>query len=424
MKKDVFCIHPWSSITIEPPGDLRVCCFVGETTSQKHFGAHGIQAGDTRGLAFDDDIRKMNVLTTPLTDGLNSQIHKEIRKYQLEDKRHPACHVCWKRDDAAIAMSKKINKDVPSNSMRIANSFKNKFMNYNYDHPLIDDILNVLYKADKDDGTINSPKVLSLDLRFDNLCNQKCIMCSPMYSNLWYEDYMKLRNTNNAEFDQMENKRLVIFKKENGTYNDDLIDWQNSDVWWNQFDLIKSDLRFIYVTGGEPFLSKAHSKMLDILIKNDLAKNIILDYDTNMSVINSKILNQLQHFKKIIMRMSIDDTENRYELIRFPGKWKTLLKNIETLEQSAIHKKFDLSIASCIGIHSIFAPLRLYKEFGKRYSLHFRLLDYPIEYDIGNLSSNIKKKIISTYDSANIPTHIKSLIVGHLTQNINSVTVD
>ena len=41
------------------------------------------------------------------------------------------------------------------------------------------------------DGTTKA-KVVNLDLRFGNLCNQKCIMCSPQHSNLWYSDWVAI----------------------------------------------------------------------------------------------------------------------------------------------------------------------------------------------------------------------------------------
>ena len=407
MNKDVFCIHPWSAITINPQGDFRVCCFSGENSGVEYFD-HNIVVNNNRGLANDDNEKRMNVLTTPLTNVLNSKIHKEIRKHQIENKRHPACNICWGRDDAAEEMTKKTGKYVSSNSMRIADSFGKKFdINLSQEN----------FKT-SDDGTLDFPVLLSLDIRFDNLCNMKCIMCQPTYSNLWYEDWIKLHNT--TTFNRGPDKFNII-QKENGNYTTDFIDWQNSDIWWKQVDEIKHNLRHLYITGGEPFLSKSHNKLLDILIKDDFAKNITLEYDTNMSVINPKIINQLNKFKKIVIRMSIDDTEERYELIRFPGKWQTLIKNIETLEKSEIYNKIELSIALCLGTYSLFSPLRVYSKFGKKYQINTRLLEFPGEYDIKYLSSDMKKKVIEVYDKADIPILTKSLIVGHLTKTLNQI---
>ena len=92
MNKDVFCIHPWSAITINPQGDFRVCCFSGENSGVEYFD-HNIVVKNNRGLANDDNEKRMNVLTTPLTNVLNSKIHKEIRKHQIENKKIGRAHV-------------------------------------------------------------------------------------------------------------------------------------------------------------------------------------------------------------------------------------------------------------------------------------------------------------------------------------------
>ena len=41
------------------------------------------------------------------------------------------------------------------------------------------------------DGSIDKEKfpISFLDIRFGNLCNLKCAMCSPTDSNQWYDDY-------------------------------------------------------------------------------------------------------------------------------------------------------------------------------------------------------------------------------------------
>ena len=108
-------------------------------------------------------------------------------------------------------------------------------------------------------------------------------------------------------------------------------------------------------------------------------------------------------------------------MIRFPGKWQTLIKNIETLEKSEIYNKIELSIALCLGIYSLFSPLRVYSKFGKKYQINTRLLEFPGEYDIKYLSSDMKKKVIEVYDKADIPILTKSLIVGHLTKTLNQI---
>jgi hypothetical protein len=52
--KETFCTLPWSSILILPSGDFKICCFTG------HKLPHG---GDSHGVAVDENMKAMNVLT-------------------------------------------------------------------------------------------------------------------------------------------------------------------------------------------------------------------------------------------------------------------------------------------------------------------------------------------------------------------------
>ena len=43
----------------------------------------------------------------------------------------------------------------------------------------------------KDDGGHGTPKMAYFDLRFSNLCNMMCRTCSPVFSSMWYDDFVK-----------------------------------------------------------------------------------------------------------------------------------------------------------------------------------------------------------------------------------------
>lgn len=407
MNKDVFCIMPWSSITISPTGDFRVCCFSGENVVPRNT-FNGIPSRENdQGVPTDNLGENLNILTHSLSDALNSNLHKEIRLAQVNGIKHPSCHVCWIRDDA----SKKSN--AYSNSMRIARSF-DQFPLYDVNETSVR-----VDTADKNidaTGTINKP-ILSLDIRFSNLCNMKCIMCSPRYSNLWYEDWIKLNNSNDFALGL---KKFKIIDKNETKKTSNMSDWYNTQIWWDQFDKIKNGLVHLYITGGEPFLVPAHGKMLDILITSNLAKNITLEYDTNLSVINDKILERFRNFKKVNLRISCDDTKERYELIRFPGKFQRLVDNLQILRDKKLSNVEIQCITTCIGIYSLFAPLRLHSFFGPLgYKINTRILEYPLEYEFTYLSARIKQKVIDIYTKCNVPTYVSSLIIGHLKETLN-----
>ena len=82
-------------------------------------------------------------------------------------------------------------------------------------------------------------------------------------------------------------------------------------------------------------------------------------------------------------------------------------------------------MTSCIGIHNIFAPIRLYQEFHEdveRFSL--RLLRRPIEYDIMFLNKNMKLEILEKYEKSNIPLKHKTVVMGYLQNNLDTEDIN
>ena len=104
--------------------------------------------------------------------------------------------------------------------------------------------------------------------------------------------------------------------------------WWETDIWWNRFDEISPNLRHLYFTGGEPLLVPAMKECLTRLIDKGYSKDIELRYDTNFSVINSNLFDLWKKFKKIVLCVSIDETYDRYNLIRNPGKFEVLINNL------------------------------------------------------------------------------------------------
>ena len=129
-------------------------------------------------------------------------------------------------------------------------------------------------------------------------------------------------------------------------------------------------------------------------------------------------MERFSHFKKIILAVSCDDIEEQYEHIRFPGKWETITSNLNKLKQNNIE---ITRLTSCVGIYSIFSPIRLYNHFSKlgyeTYS--FRTLRAPEQYDIAYLPDDVKIKVIDTYKASNLPEKWKNFICGYLENSMN-----
>jgi MoaA/NifB/PqqE/SkfB family radical SAM enzyme len=424
--KETFCTLPWSSILILPSGDFKICCFTG------HKLPHG---GDSHGVAVDENMKAMNVLTHSIKDAMNSVWHKEVRAAQAKGERHEACKVCWDRDDAASrqgvhSTSLRVNRTYDQNVEGAARYSSIPDRNRPGGQPMIGSAIpeNVSsWLINQETGEMKDIMPISLDIRFSNLCNAKCIMCTPLYSTMWYEDYEKL--TGNDSFDAGPVRYNILKQpKVSGrfTYSSDMPEWRDDPRWWKQLDELSPHLRHIYITGGEPFIQPIHDKFIERLVVGGYAKNIVIEYDTNLSVINPKILKFLSEFKDIILRISTDDVGDRYELIRYPLKFDRLMNNMVMLKDYGLDKKID-TITTCIGIYSMYAPMRMYETFAPMgYDKYFiRILRSPKAVDMAYLPRKIKEKVIKDYDENNFLPHFhKTHVAGYLKNNFDLVEDD
>ena len=333
--------------------------------------------------------------------------------------------MCWDRDDAATRQGE------ISTSLRVVRSYyqgtwgEKNTPDRQGGFPMRDAV--TFDSADKwmdDDGKINTMP-LSLDIRFSNLCNSKCIMCEPLYSTLWYEDYEAVFGKNYFEAGV---KKYNIIKKTGGsrtTYTDDMPNWNNHPKWWAQFDKMAPHLRHVYVTGGEPFLQPVHDVFLQKLVELGYAKDIVMEYDTNLTVINPWILEMLKEFKDVIIRVSLDGVKDQYNYIRYPANFDRVLSNIDLLEQYGMREKI-VNISCCIGIYSIFSPIEHHNFFKPLGYTQFvnRLLRSPAVIDIANLPRGIKQRVIDIYEESGISGFDSKHVVGYLKNTMDKYTDD
>lgn len=92
------------------------------------------------------------------------------------------------------------------------------------------------------------------------------------------------------------------------------------------------DLRELHFSGGEPFMHKTVEEMIDYLIDKEATKDILLKFNTNCTVVPDRMVEKLKRFEQIFLALSIDAYGKYWEYIRYPGKWKSMVHNIEKLK--------------------------------------------------------------------------------------------
>lgn len=153
---------------------------------------------------------------------------------------------------------------------------------------------------------ILNPTIKYLDLKPGIVCNFKCRICSPGASSMHVQE-------------QAREKKIEINLPE------DWIDSQSNQI----FDII-DDVNDIYMCGGEPFLMKNLTRLIENIISKGRAKNIKLHYNSNGSIYPDFLIDHWKQFQFVTLQLSIDNIGARFELER-GGNWVEVEKNIKDL---------------------------------------------------------------------------------------------
>ena len=204
---------------------------------------------------------------------------KQIRRDMLDNKFPNNCRDCYLKEQH----HKTTNFDNISNRL--------------YHIKILKDSPFKLYKDE------HKFELQQMDLRWRNTCNFACVYCDPTFSSVW------------AKFegvpDRMTNKSM-----------DETFSFVKQNI---------KNLKTIYMAGGEPFLIKENLKIIDLIQKEN--PDLLLRINTNLSILTPKIYKQLQLLKNVHWIVSAEATGKKFNYIRWPGNYQTLIQNIKKIQQ-------------------------------------------------------------------------------------------
>jgi len=304
-----------------------------------------------------DVFNHIKVLDVPIKEMWHSKEYNRVRDRMLKGEYLDCCARCYREEDAGLESAR---------------------MRHN-----------------KNWGSyISEPKILLLDLRLGNICNLKCRMCNPAISTAWIEDEKKLsvRNYSKTSLEKMEN-----------------YDWYNQESFWNDLTTVLDSCEMIYLSGGEPaLLMDQQIKLFDKCIEMGVAKNIEIEYNTNLTIDVSKTSKYWKHFKHTKINCSIDGIGEVNDYIRYPSKWDRVEKNFLLLHEMTkgnnahINPVITVQILNILHLNSIFEYL---KELKLKATLN--ILDEPNFYNVKVLPKNLKDKAIKRLSTWNVPELIE-----------------
>jgi len=141
-------------------------------------------------------------------------------------------------------------------------------------------------------------KPFHVDFHLGNKCNLQCKMCASWASKNWFDADKKL-NSISKDLDRTPIKK----------YDMDI------SIFKNHKEMFSKVARFDF-KGGEPMLYDSMVEMVDNFVSWGYAKNMILSYVTNASVLNKEAIKLWKHFKEVRIIASIDGTDDMFSYIR------------------------------------------------------------------------------------------------------------
>jgi len=277
LPSNTFCVLPFMHAAVSPTGSFRVCC----NSNPKNNKIWKTENKEYK--MFRDDINEV----------WNSETYKTIRKQFIDGERPETCQRCFREEDAGIR------------SPRIG-----------YNEKWFKDDVQVAEEIPLD--------VRYVDIRLGNLCNLKCRMCNPWSSSMWVKDWNKVVDT--AELAPNE-----PLSDEDLAWMEQLGEWPDRKGTGKNFVEIAHTIVEIYLTGGEPTLATSQYALFDYCIENDLASNIKLKYNTNLTNVPQKMIDYWRHFKGVQLNASIDATGALDRYIRYPSNWSKIEENFDAL---------------------------------------------------------------------------------------------
>tara|TARA_R110002153_G_scaffold29711_3_gene91109 strand:+ start:33323 stop:34738 length:1416 start_codon:yes stop_codon:yes gene_type:complete len=307
LPSETFCALPWLHLSTRPNGHMRVCCTANASAVSVNADSNNKTVSES-GVLRRDDGKPANLATTGLLESWNNEYMKSIRKMMLKGEQPQSCTKCFKEEESG------------HKSKRIWET--RKWVN----ELGIDDIIG----NTKEDGSVD-PKIRYIDLRLGSKCQLACVMCSPHDSSNWVPEHKKIYPT--LKNDQL--KKSMAWEKESGklAWSGGSYNWhkKNPSFWKELYEQLPH-LKQLYWAGGESLIMDDHYTLLEKIIKDGLAKNIELRYNSNGIEWREDLFDLWKQFRNVIFHFSIDDIEDRLEYIRYPSDWNQIEEQIHKLD--------------------------------------------------------------------------------------------
>ena len=293
LSSNTFCPLPWIHLATRPNGDVRLCCTANAS------GADIIDTKDV-GLVKQDGV-VMNLRDHTIEEVWNSEQMKQTRLQMLAGDKPASCLKCYQEEHNGIVSKRQWETVVWKERINIEE----------------------IVAKTSPDGAL-PVDIPYFDLRLGNMCQLKCVMCSPHDSSAWIKEW-KI---------QYPKYKTIELKQDQQWDIDFDYTWYQKGVFLESMRSQAHNIKELYFAGGEPLLIPEHYKILEFMIESGAASGCILRYNSNGLELPEKLFELWKHFKQVKFNFSVDAVGARNDYIRYPSKWADVVANLKRLDDT------------------------------------------------------------------------------------------
>ena len=259
----------------------------------------------------------------------NTDINVAERKMMLDNKRNPSCEQnCWPAEDVGAISPRLFQKG----------NIKTHF------------------------DPITQPEIIDLTIGSD--CNLTCSYCCKEYSSRWRKDILDNGDyaITNSDDRYKKSQIDVVLQKTSQNKKKDSIQYQ---LFSQEIYAVKSTLKRLVITGGEPFLDNG---LIDII--NTASETPLVSIYSGLGVSLTRfeqLIKKIAEYPNVELIISAENIGKFLEFNRYGVKWKEFDLKIELIKSAGIPFKFQCTLTNL----TLFG----FSEFYKHYK--------DIEMDIG-----------------------------------------
>jgi hypothetical protein len=298
-----FCPIPWKHAVLATDGAFLSCAIAASTSGG------GLVRYEAGGL--------MRAGKSTLSEFRNSAAMRKLRLNMLAGKETPSvCQRCIDEEKHGLPFRRALEKSKAYFSMEEAQA------------------------ATAPDGSIDPTKtgVAVFNIRPGNLCNLRCRTCGPAQSSAWYDEWYD--NYHRGFRDSGIRYALRKAAGEKARLDGSPYGWFGESSFEKEILANLSSLKEIHFSGGEPLISPDHLTLVRKLAESGRAREIALDYNSNLTRLPSQLFEIWRSFRKVTIGVSVDGVGPLNDYLRPPSRFAEIRENLEKLDAAGSHIQY------------------------------------------------------------------------------------